>query len=132
MYLPITTLSASALGLLLVILSLRVIGVRRGQQVSLGSGGDDTLERRIRAQGNLVEYGPMGLILIGLSEFQQETNTFLLATVAAAFVMGRLLHGYALGFTNKAMRPRVTGMLLTLFSILGMIALNIWGVIVAS
>ena len=130
MSLPLTTLSACALGLLLVVLSLRVIGVRRGEKVSLGSGGNETLERRIRAQGNLVEYGPMGLILIGLAEMQ-EANTFLLGIAAAAFVMGRLLHGYAFGFTSRAMRPRVTGMLLTLFSLLGMIGLNMWCVIVS-
>lgn len=129
MSLPLTTLSACALALLLVILSLRIIGVRRGEKVSLGSGGNKNLERRIRAQGNLVEYGPIGLILIGLAEMQG-TNTFLLGITAAAFVMGRFLHGYALGFTNKAMRPRVTGMLLTLFSLLGLIGLNVWCVIV--
>lgn len=129
MSLPLTTLSACALALLLIVLSLRVIGIRRGEQVSLGSGGNETLERRIRAQGNLVEYGPMGLILIGLAEMQ-EANAFLLGISAAAFVMGRLLHGYAFGFTSQAMRPRVTGMLLTLFSLLGMIGLNMWCVIV--
>ncbi len=130
MSLPLTTLSACALGLLLVVLSLRIIGVRRGEKVSLGSGGNETLERRIRAQGNLVEYGPIGLILIGLAEMQ-EANAFLLGIAAAAFVMGRLLHGYAFGFTSRAMRPRVTGMLLTLFSLLGMIGLNMWCVIVS-
>lgn len=131
MYLPITTLSACTLALLLVVLSFRIIGVRRGEQVSLGSGGNDTLERRIRAQGNLVEYGPMGLILIGLAELQ-EANTFLLGVAAAAFVMGRVLHGYALGFTSQAMRPRVTGMILTFFGLLFVTSLNLWGMIIAS
>ncbi len=125
MQLPITTLSACALSLLLIILSLRIINVRRGEKVSLGSGDNQTLERRIRAQGNLIEYGPMGLILIGLAELQN-TNTFLLGTAAAAFVMGRLLHGYALSFTDQAMRPRVTGMMLTLFGLLAMVGINIW------
>lgn len=130
MYLPLTTLSACAIALLLFVLSLRIISIRRGEKVSLGSGDNDTLERRIRAQGNLVEYGPMGLILIALAELQ-DANAFLLGITAAAFVMGRLLHGYAFGFTNQAMRARVTGMLLTLFSLLGMIGLNIWSLIVS-
>ena len=128
MTLPITTLSACVLSLLLIILSIRIVSVRRDEKVSLGSGDNKTLERRIRAQGNLIEYGPMGLILIGLAEFQS-TNTFLLSTTAAAFVMGRLLHGYALSFTDQAMRPRVTGMMLTFLSMLGMIGINIWCVI---
>lgn len=116
------------LALLLVILSLRIIGVRRGENVSLGSGDSKTLERRIRAQGNLVEYAPIGLILIGLAEFQH-ANPFLIGVSAAAFVMGRLLHGYALGFTTKAIKPRVAGMLLTLLSLLALIGINIWLVI---
>ncbi len=70
MYLPITTLSACILGFLLGILSLRIINVRGKEKVSLGSGESQTLERRIRAQGNLVEYALMGLILIGLAELQ--------------------------------------------------------------
>ncbi len=129
MELPLTTLSACALGLLLVVLSLRVIGTRRGAKVSLGSGDNDILERRIRAQGNLAEYGPMGLILIGLAELQQ-TNEFLLGTAAAAFVMGRLLHGYALGFKEQAIRPRITGMMLTLFGLLAIIGINLWQLII--
>lgn len=128
MILPITTLSACMLALLLVILSLRIIGVRRGEKVSLGSDGNETLERRIRAQGNLVEYAPIGLILIGLAELQQ-ANSFLIGVSAAAFVMGRLLHGYALGFTDQAMQPRVTGMLLTLFSLIALIGINVWLVV---
>ena len=129
MDLPLTTLSACALGLLLVILSLRVVGTRRNQKVSLGSGDNEILERRIRAQGNLAEYGPMGLILIGLAELQQ-ANPFLLGTAAAAFVMGRLLHGYALGFKRQAIRPRVTGMMLTFFGLLSIIGINLWHLII--
>ena len=130
MYLPITTLSACALALLLIVLSLRIIGVRRGEQVSLGSNGNETLERRIRAQGNLVEYAPIGLILIGLAELQQ-ANPFLIGVAAAAFVMGRLLHGYALGFTVQALQPRVAGMMLTLFSLLALIGINVWLVVLS-
>ena len=129
MDLPLTTLSACALGLLLVILSLRVVGTRRNQKVSLGSGENEILERRIRAQGNLAEYGPMGLILMGLAELQQ-ANPFLLGTAAAAFVMGRLLHGYALGFKRQAIRPRVTGMMLTFFGLLSIIGINLWHLII--
>ncbi len=125
MSLPITTLSACVLGLLLIILSMRIIGVRRGEKVSLGDGGNDTLQRRIRAQGNLVEYGPMGVLLILVAELQM-ANLFLLGAATAAFVMGRILHGYALGFTEQAMRARVTGMMLTFFGLLGLVAINLW------
>ena len=55
---PITSLYSGIIGLLLVILSARVILTRRRLRISLGSGGDAVLERRIRAQGNLAEYVP--------------------------------------------------------------------------
>ncbi|MEO0679422.1 MAG: MAPEG family protein, partial [Pseudomonadota bacterium] len=44
--------------------------LRQGAGVSLGDGGDLRLQRRTRAQGNLVEYAPLFLILLALAEMQ--------------------------------------------------------------
>lgn len=125
MLLPITTLSLCILAVLLFVLSVRVIGARRSEQVSLGDAGNEILQRRIRGHGNLVEYGPIGVLLILAAELQG-ANPIILAVIAAAFVLGRLLHGYAFAFTEKAMRLRVQGMKFTLFSILGLVGLNLW------
>lgn len=130
MYLPITTIVTAILAVLFVVLSLKVIGRRRAAKVSLGDGGDDQLERRIRAQGNLAEYAPIGLLLILVAE-AQSANQYLLGLAAIAFVIGRLLHGYALSYRDKAVRPRILGMQLTLFSILGLAALNLWNLAVS-
>ena len=53
--LPVTMLTAAALGLLLVKLSFVVIGVRQSSKTSIGDGGIKSLASKIRAHGNLTE-----------------------------------------------------------------------------
>jgi uncharacterized membrane protein YecN with MAPEG domain len=48
----ITSVIAAALTIIFIKLSFAVIGLRRKNQIGLGSGGIDDLERAIRAQGN--------------------------------------------------------------------------------
>ena len=64
----VTSIIASILTLIFVRLSFAVIGLRRKNKVSLGSGGHEDLERAIRAQGNFAEYVPFGVILIACLE----------------------------------------------------------------
>ena len=127
MTLPITTILASLIALLLVRLSLRVIQLRRKNQVSLGDGGHEDLRRAIRGQANCAEYAPVGVLLVLIAELQSTSIvvTAILALLAAAFLLGRLLHGYALGYAEKAVGPRVRGMQLTVLSIVGLAALNL-------
>ncbi len=112
----ITPFYAGILGLLLVLLSARVILARRGLSISLGTGGDLALERRIRAQGNLAEYGPIGLILIGLLELEGSSEIILHA-LGILLIGGRLLHGWTLSFTDGNSFGRTGGMALTLTAI---------------
>jgi len=93
---PITLISASLLALLLVYLSYDVTKHRRRSKTSLGDGGDAELTTAIRAQANLVEYAPIGLILIGLLE-QSMVSSTLVAGLAAVLVIGRFMHGLTLG-----------------------------------
>ena len=109
---PVTTLAATILGMWLLVLSVRVIRGRRDHKVSLGDGGNEMLNRRIRAQGNLAEYGPFGLILMFLAE-SQGAWPWLVALIAGIFVVGRLLHGYAFSFTPNWAFGRFSGMLMT-------------------
>jgi uncharacterized membrane protein YecN with MAPEG domain len=124
MFLPVTILSSAILAILLVILSLRVIGIRRKERVSLGDGGNELLSLRIRGQGNLAEYGPLGLFLLLLLELQG-TPVYLTALAALVFLTGRLLHGYAFGFTDGNMKLRVLGMQLTISGIILLVVLNV-------
>lgn len=114
--LPIATLLTCGLAFLLLTLSWTVIKGRRSLSLSTGDGGDSTMERRIRAQGNLAEYAPIFVILIALAELQGG-NTVVVSIFALVFFVGRLAHGYAFAFTEKNMQLRVRGMIATLFGI---------------
>ena len=64
----ITPLYAALLGLVLLVLSGRVIFAVRAKGVSLGDGEDPDHLPIIRSQANFIEYVPMILILIGFAE----------------------------------------------------------------
>ncbi len=113
----ITLISASFLGLLLVYLSYNVSKNRLRAEVSLGTGDDEGLLTASRAQGNLVEYAPIGLILIGLLEYSR-VSWYLVMGVAVALVVGRYMHGLTLGKFEGRNPFRFYGTLLTWLSIL--------------
>jgi len=121
MSLPITSICAAILGLWLIWLAARVIQMRGSENIMMGDGGSDKFLRRSRAQGNLIEYAPMGLILLGLAEFHV-ANYWLVLICGTVLVVGRLLHGYALSFTEHFTFGRICGMILT-FSAIGVLAL---------
>ena len=75
----------------LVGLSLFVSFRRIKVQVQTGHGGDDILRRRVRAQGNFVEYAPILILLVGLNEVAGAPSG-LLWTLTGLFGLGRLLH----------------------------------------
>ncbi|MDE1130861.1 MAG: MAPEG family protein [Ascidiaceihabitans sp.] len=122
--LPITTLLSSALAVWLLVLSWAVIKGRRSLNLSLGDGGDDMMQRRVRAQGNLVEYAPIFVIMIALAELQGG-NAIIVSILAAAFLAGRLAHGYAFAFTEKNMKLRKLGMIATLCGIAATAVFNL-------
>lgn len=127
MTLPITTILASLLAILLFRLSVQVIKLRRSNKVSLGDGGHDDLQRAIRGQANCAEYAPIAILLVLVAELQsaQAWVTLPLAVLAAAFLLGRMLHGYAFAATAGNITLRVRGMQLTLFSLVLLALLNI-------
>ncbi len=116
MTVSITPLYAALLTLFFVLLSARVITYRRANKVSLGSGGDAVLERRIRAQGNCAEYAPLGLVLMLGAELAGAGPVWLQST-GLLLLAGRFLHGTAFSFLDPNMPMRVGGMVLTLTSL---------------
>jgi hypothetical protein len=124
MIIPVTVLSLSVLALWFLRLTARVIGYRLKHRVSLGDGGHDDLRLAIRAQGNFSEYVPIGVLLILAAELQG-ANMALLALLAAAFVLGRVLHGYAFAFAAANPKLRRAGMHLTIWSMLALTVLDL-------
>jgi uncharacterized protein len=117
---PITALYAAILAVLLLILSARVIGVRRAAKVEIGTatreGEDRQLLRRVRVHANFVEYTPYALILIGLLESLKAPG-LLLHGLGASLVIGRCIHAYGLSQSPHNMPLRVAGMVMTLTTI---------------
>ena len=116
----ITSLTAATLTLLLVALSAITIRMRMKHSAAFGDAGQHGLTSAIRAHGNLTEYAPIGLILIGLLEFGG-ANPAALAITAAAFVVARALN--AVGLFNPPGPPtaaRSIGIVATLAILLGL------------
>ena len=110
MMLPVTSALTAALGLLLVVLSFAVSLKRMKVGTEIGVGEDEGLLRRIRAQGNFIEYVPIALILCALAELRGASVSWLWA-IAGLLLLGRLLH--ATGMLGGSTPLRATGMLAT-------------------
>jgi hypothetical protein len=118
--LPVTTLFVSANALLLIGLALLVVHHRIANQVELGAGGVERLERAIRAHGNLAEYAPLALILLAFLEFNGLPAWQLLA-LGGLFTVARLSHVH--GMLAAAALSRTFGALFTVVTMLAMIGL---------
>ncbi len=114
---PVTMLYASLLGILLIMLSWGVSKVRLREHVSLGTGEFSDLESAIRAHGNFIEYVPFALILLLLAE-STGASSWLLYTLGASLLAGRLLHAYGIRQAKNTNNYRKSGTVLTWLMIL--------------
>lgn len=128
MSVPVTAVLASLLAALFLALSMRVVKLRRANQVSLGHGGVPELERAIRGQANFSEYAPFFVALTLIAELQG-INALLIGVVALAFLIGRAMHGYCFAYTDGRMVLRVRGMQLTATAIVVMAVLDFVSVV---
>ena len=88
-----TTLSmAAAAAVINFWLALRCGQVRAKEKISIGTGGSDLLERRMRAQLNFAENTPWVLALIAGIELAGKGGAWL-APLGALFLLGRVAHG---------------------------------------
>jgi len=120
----ITSVIASVLTIIFVKLSFAVIGLRRKNQVGLGSGGHEDLERAIRAQGNFAEYVPIGIILIACLELNG-TPWWLVAIPGITLIIGRLIHAVGIKTPPPDFSRRVLGMKFTFYTLITLVVLNL-------
>lgn len=125
MFFPVTAMYAGLLGLLLVFLSALVSRQRRRARVSIGFGGDSALERASRAQGNFVEYVPLGLILLMLLE-PEVSQLWMIHVLGSMLLAGRVLHAIGMHPRGSAIHGRFWGTGLTWLMILAASLLNLW------
>lgn len=108
MILPVTTMLAGVLALMLVWLTFGTIKQRLETETSLGDGGHASLQTAVRIHGNFIEYAPIALILIGLLEFQNAPDMLVMG-LAGVFVVARLLHPIGMKMEKDPNAPRAIG-----------------------
>ncbi len=112
----ITASFAALMALWFVVLSARVSKTRGATKVYLGDGGNAAMSRSMRAQANAAEYMPLMLILLLLNE-AQGSPVWWLCSLGTAMLVGRLLHGYAMSFSDDFRFGRFWGTVLTWVSL---------------
>jgi len=120
----ISGIYAGLCGVLLIVLSARIIGMRRTYQVGIGSGGHEELARTIRVQGNFIEYTPLALILLVLAELQG-ASIWLVHGAGVLLVVGRGLHAFGLSQSAGRTFGRFYGTLSTWASLLILVLTNL-------
>jgi uncharacterized membrane protein YecN with MAPEG domain len=116
--LPVTLAAAAAAAVLNIWLGIRIGAMRTALQISIGDGGSEPLQRRMRAQLNYVENTAFVLVLIAAIELAGTGGQWL-AFVAAAYFLGRVAHGFGMD-GGKAQVGRMIGTLITMLVQLGL------------
>ena len=125
MQLPLTSMIALALSLLMIGLAFRVARLRVRNRIGLGVGGNKTLARAMAAHSNAVENIPLTLILFALAEFQG-ANTLLLGICGGTFILARILNAIGVSLYARQSFARFYG-ILTSWAITVILAIwNAW------
>ncbi|KAA1171462.1 MAPEG family protein [Marinobacter salinexigens] len=128
MIVPVTGVFAAVIGILLLVLSAQVVKYRLKYRKGMGVTDDVAFEAAVRAHANLVEYAPLGLIMLALAELNGVPSGLIYWT-GMGLVVGRLLHAF--GMINGRGGPhwaRMIGILLTWLAILVAAILLLWNV----
>ncbi len=117
--LPITSTIAAIMAIVMLPLTLQVsmrrtalgkaIGKLNG--VTFGDGDDEVLRRRIRAFGNFIEYTPMCLVMLALTENGDASPTFVW-TIGSLLLLGRGFHALGMLYSDTPV-PRGIAMVMT-------------------
>ncbi len=118
MLLTTTLTTAAAAAIINIWLGIRCGQIRTKDSISIGHGGSEMLERRMRAQLNFAENTPWVLALIAALELAGKGGQWL-PYVAGIFMLGRVAHGLGMDGTNLA-KGRMIGTLTTMLTQLGL------------
>nr|WP_296677843.1 MAPEG family protein [Novosphingobium sp.] len=119
MILPTTLSLAAAAALINFWLAMRCGNVRRSQGIGVGTGGNDLMERRMRAQLNFAENTPWVLFLIAGIELAGKGGQWL-AIVGGLFMLGRIAHGLGMDGSGPFAKGRMVGTLITMLTQIGL------------
>lgn len=111
-----TSFYASILGFIYFYLSVSVIRLRILHNITIGDGNNKSLKILIRRHANFIEYVPISLILLILSE-SNGAGFWLVHTAGFSLLLGRLLHAFSLSENVIRDNIRMIAMFLTFLSI---------------
>ena len=109
---PVAAFYTALIILLAVVLVIRVTNARGSAKVSLGDGGDETLQRRVRAHGNFSETVPLVLIGLALAELNG-ASVWWLHVLGIALVLSRIGHAIGMDYKYPNIPFRVVSMYVT-------------------
>jgi uncharacterized membrane protein YecN with MAPEG domain len=124
MPLTFTPLYVALAAIILLVLTARVIGLRRRLAIGLGTGGDAELEKAVRGHGNFTEYAPIGLIVLASAELSGAGSAWV-NTIGILLIGGRLLHAWGLSRSRGYSVGRSTGIILTVTALVAGIGVNL-------
>ncbi len=101
------------LALLFIVLSVRVVLLRGRYQVKLGDGGNEVLQRAIRAHANFVEYVPLALLLMLAADLVGH-DKIVVHTLGITLVIARVAHAFGVSTESGRSLGRAVGIALTL------------------
>lgn len=116
--LPVTLAAAAAAAVLNIWLGIRIGALRTALGISVGDGGSEPLQRRMRAQLNYVENTGFVLALIVAIELAGK-GSWWLSLVAAAYFLARVAHAFGMD-GGKAQVGRMIGTIATMLVQLGL------------
>lgn len=119
----ITPLYAALLAFVFIVLSIRVIRIRRRLRVAMGDAGNEELQRMIGVHSNFAEYTPLTLVLILLLELQGAPGV-MIHSLGIGLLVGRLAHAFGVSQTPENYRFRAFGMVMT-FAVLFIASLSL-------
>ena len=111
-----TGVYASVLAFVYVVLAVRVIRLRRGQGVAVG-GGDEVLQRAIRAHANFSEYVPLTLLLMFFAELS--APSWVVHAAGILLCLGRGVHAFGISQLREKFNQRAFGMACTFTAMTG-------------
>ena len=118
MIMPISLTIAGAAAILHVWLSLRVSRLRGPLTVGVGDGGNEVIQRRMRAHANFAENVPIFLILLVLLEFGTGGDLWLWGA-AILFILARIAHAFGMDRPGANLL-RVAGIAISWLVLLGL------------
>jgi len=128
MTLPVTAFVAAICGLLLLFTAILTVRQRLRLSAAFGDHGDARLIAASRSHGNLAEYAPITIILLGLLESARANHLALMA-IGAIFLIGRVAHIVGLhtpSSPGRAPLGRQVGVVATFATLLALGGWTLW------